>query len=696
MAAFQHRPFSSPIPSHFSYSRKNMPAPLSPPYTPFSAQSPFSSSSSSNSYHDGNSPIESHFDSLPSPVEAVNSDVAVFSAGSISVQMFPSQGDVAASYPSDFDYGMMALASDFKKQVCLPFLCRLPPNAYLSLQPTGSSSAAQQCVLEAHGPCVHPASGSSSASQPKHAPISCMSIFSNPSRPVPSQTTVSTGSSPSYPCTAISHAPTYTHRRHVRRRPRRLEPAPASCPHPESPKVRSAFVSPRRYQSLTCSKFSTPYSSSTPESRPTSRSKQGPLVFDGGMATFPAASVHPHPHMEVQSHYFDVGNSVSQHNPDQNGASLQARRQYQHHQSAQQFYSMPQIPRLPFSHPHPQPFVTVHPAEVSPLEPRPSDSPLSYSKIPATAINSDGEPGNYMCGSEMPAAEDIKGSLGMGLGVDLTMTPSVMQANWNGERKMVDTDLGDIDAEGEEVCPSDVEQPFNNSLSARPSIKSAPADEAEDEVLFDDTDVSRLSEESSTDSDDSEFIPGSRQRQRRSQATMSTSYPTYGQLEGRSLRTRSGTRYTPYPNDYSSDRTSDYMDVYHESGQSTRQKRLLHAPGGDLSDEYLNFTTLSASASSITRRRPRPSNTLPVPIPVPNLTKKSRGRRVPTVTSLEDLRSASSGAGRKRQTIGKGARMYLCEVEGCGKCFARGEHLKRHVRSIHTHEKRELLFFLSL
>jgi hypothetical protein len=81
----------------------------------------------------------------------------------------------------------------------------------------------------------------------------------------------------------------------------------------------------------------------------------------------------------------------------------------------------------------------------------------------------------------------------------------------------------------------------------------------------------------------------------------------------------------------------------------------------------------------------------PVPIPVPNLTKKSRGRRVPTMSSLEDVRSAASGAGRKRQSSGgKTARMYMCEVNGCGKCFARGEHLKRHVRSIHTYEKREV------
>jgi hypothetical protein len=34
------------------------------------------------------------------------------------------------------------------------------------------------------------------------------------------------------------------------------------------------------------------------------------------------------------------------------------------------------------------------------------------------------------------------------------------------------------------------------------------------------------------------------------------------------------------------------------------------------------------------RTRTRPTAALPVPVPVPNLTKKSRGRRVPTVQSL--------------------------------------------------------------
>jgi len=73
-------------------------------------------------------------------------------------------------------------------------------------------------------------------------------------------------------------------------------------------------------------------------------------------------------------------------------------------------------------------------------------------------------------------------------------------------------------------------------------------------------------------------------------------------------------------------------------------------------------------------RLPRSRATLPTPIP--NLTKKSRGRRVPT-----QLSTASD-------PDQKATRLYVCTVDGCGKCFHRGEHLKRHIRSIHTHEKR--------
>ncbi|KAM5539919.1 hypothetical protein V8D89_006422 [Ganoderma adspersum] len=125
--------------------------------------------------------------------------------------------------------------------------------------------------------------------------------------------------------------------------------------------------------------------------------------------------------------------------------------------------------------------------------------------------------------------------------------------------------------------------------------------------------------------------------------------------------------------------TSSSEDEYHVSSGESEQG------DGDDDDEYVQ--------SPRTRRRRQlgeedpqarsPSTSpgsslgggrrLAPPVPVPNLTKKSRGRRVPTV-----------------QQVGEGGiqkRMYMCKVAGCGKCFARGEHLKRHVRSIHTNEK---------
>ena len=66
------------------------------------------------------------------------------------------------------------------------------------------------------------------------------------------------------------------------------------------------------------------------------------------------------------------------------------------------------------------------------------------------------------------------------------------------------------------------------------------------------------------------------------------------------------------------------------------------------------------------------------PVPVPNLTKKSRGRSVPTASGSIN----PYGTQRVR-------RSFVCVATGCGKCFVRGEHLKRHIRSIHTNEKRE-------
>ena len=68
-------------------------------------------------------------------------------------------------------------------------------------------------------------------------------------------------------------------------------------------------------------------------------------------------------------------------------------------------------------------------------------------------------------------------------------------------------------------------------------------------------------------------------------------------------------------------------------------------------------------------QRTTPRKRIPPPAPVPHLIKKSRGRRVPEPDEARE-------------------RTHICAVPGCSKSFARAEHLKRHVISLHTHEKR--------
>ncbi|KAH7924477.1 hypothetical protein BV22DRAFT_1013248 [Leucogyrophana mollusca] len=171
--------------------------------------------------------------------------------------------------------------------------------------------------------------------------------------------------------------------------------------------------------------------------------------------------------------------------------------------------------------------------------------------------------------------------------------------------------------------------------------------EGEDEIdVNDDDDEYRADDGEEVDDDDGEFVPHKR----------TTSKNTH------SLRPRSTTsRYSPYSTAY----------AQHASG-----KRASNSP-------VLSVSALSPDSTSELPQRPRKNaRTLPIPVPVPNLTKKSRGRRVPTVNGV-----GGSSRGHRANEVALSARIYLCDVTGCGKCFARGEHLKRHIRSIHTYEK---------
>ena len=147
----------------------------------------------------------------------------------------------------------------------------------------------------------------------------------------------------------------------------------------------------------------------------------------------------------------------------------------------------------------------------------------------------------------------------------------------------------------------------------------------------------------------------------------------------------------------------------------------------DDGDDYDPLTLYREGRYGIRKKK---NNPIPLPVPVPNLNKKSRGRKVPYVAAsasvikveedrspsaealTEDQGSASSviaestdskNSGRSRRKTARvptpvasidqaGNRTYVCAVSGCGKCFVRGEHLKRHIRSIHTYDKRKFPF----
>jgi hypothetical protein len=58
----------------------------------------------------------------------------------------------------------------------------------------------------------------------------------------------------------------------------------------------------------------------------------------------------------------------------------------------------------------------------------------------------------------------------------------------------------------------------------------------------------------------------------------------------------------------------------------------------------------------------------------------------------EDEQATGGGKGNGKQQQKREKKVWVCKVKDCGKFFKRGEHLQRHVRSIHTGEKREFFF----
>ncbi|KAI5885003.1 uncharacterized protein SCHCODRAFT_02594118 [Schizophyllum commune H4-8] len=133
---------------------------------------------------------------------------------------------------------------------------------------------------------------------------------------------------------------------------------------------------------------------------------------------------------------------------------------------------------------------------------------------------------------------------------------------------------------------------------------------------------------------------------------------------------------------------------YSPNGDSPSRKRA-RASRDDRPSAAHALRALEKDAPSPKRRRAGPS----IPEPKKSATKSSRGRKVPSVSTRngglaasnlgESLGAARGGTlrGRGGGSVGSGKRQFRCVAEGCGKLFVRKEHLKRHVKSLHTEDK---------
>lgn len=141
-------------------------------------------------------------------------------------------------------------------------------------------------------------------------------------------------------------------------------------------------------------------------------------------------------------------------------------------------------------------------------------------------------------------------------------------------------------------------------------------------------------------------------------------------VDGRRRSNTSTYRASTADSDYSPSGESEVEDANDYSyGKSTNRKKSRSARVSHAAHPYLKPTPKA-------KGNKRRGTKLEIPVPVPGLTKNSRGRNVPKKTEgfFED-----------------GSRPFWCPVEDCNKLFNRGEHLKRHVSSIHTQDKRETL-----
>lgn len=666
-----------------------MPAPISPTYTSYSVPSPFSSDSS-NSFPT-RSPVSEPFDSMSDPEHHASEHTVLANDHNVGYSSsLPIYSEMPYISSQDFEYNILNWSAP---DVAMPKRQQPVPHHYQhQQQPQFNQHVSAHTMpndMERIKSMYISPNTSSNYQQPHRSPT----IHS----PVP---------------IVPSHIPSHTSQPQQSQSPPRIV-------HPmQQPPIANETLfgvdidewQPSAPPPSHHTQFASTYPHyAQPELRRATSDFTGSFRVKQEDTFSPLGTFVPQNHSPRQAHIFDL--SAHQHPQSQSQSQSQQPQQQQQHSHHQQHSHSSQSPHTQASSLSPPyyhrpaslqiqqqqqqaPQFAMHPAEPSPsslsdacvrydgyggageyTHAHEQQGQTQYAAYPAYVGSADsgyadvcdprfvsGKDGEWRGGAEAMFVDTHEGGDGEGEG----------EASGDGDEEDMDAE-GDDDMDGYASSAGAYPPQYHQQQAQEHARGESPGMQRRHETDEEDDGETGESEEDVDDARDPEFVLQRRPRRH----TYTATSPVYPYAEGRSLRS---TRYNPYP----PSPTAGF-----DFPQGLRARRSYSHTSTSPSDAE---PSADGAAAAGVRRRVRPTSTLPVPVPVPGVMKKSRGRRVPTMEDFQDVVVPKTAAKKKVLGVGpgKGTRTYTCEVDGCGKLFARGEHLKRHVRSIHTYEKREL------
>lgn len=148
--------------------------------------------------------------------------------------------------------------------------------------------------------------------------------------------------------------------------------------------------------------------------------------------------------------------------------------------------------------------------------------------------------------------------------------------------------------------------------------------------------------------------------------------------------------YDPHQKNFSSSQNNNNNAIFHRNS-------MMHFPSSMNNNIAMN-KNISRPVTPVSPplilkdNYPSPNNVISSPTATNPATSASSASAAAAAANNKIKKTPRSRGRRVSNIPGCNSRMFTCKVDACGKVFKRSEHLKRHIRSIHTLEKRKVFF----